>query len=295
MESSLSFRARLVHAEAGKRVVKLSAWRGSSCLGSALGEAENAELAEDRALEKLQTRLGHQPLADAASQRGTNATSLFRSSAHCARIQVEAPPVRHPVVRRPPADGPVAPAAEAAPTPDAPPAAPTKTVQPNLSTPPTPPAAVEPQEPVPDPEDWSDELAEIEVQLKRLGWDRTQEGTYLQRAFGHPSRNRITSYADLASYVRSLRVLEPGNDPASAAIPLRRRDLLEQSDSLMAALQWDANRGRLALEQQFKLSSRQQLSDEQLLAFNMQLETTLIGSGNAAPALLPFLLHPRLG
>ena len=231
-------------------MVQLSAWRGSSCLGSALGEAENAELAEDRALEKLQTRLGHQPSAEAAAPSPQ---------------EVEAPPVRHPVVRRPPADEPVAPA---------------ETVQPSLSTPP----AVEPQEPVADPEDWSDELAEIEVQLKRLGWDRTQEGTYLQRAFGHPSRNRITSYADLASYVRSLRVLEPGNDPASAAIPLRRRDLLEQSDSLMAALKWDANRGRLALEQQFKLSSRQQLSDEQLLAFNMQLETTLIGSGNAAPA-----------
>ena len=269
MESSLSFRARLVHAEAGKRVVQLSAWRGSSCLGSALGEAENAELAEDRALEKLQTRLGHQPLADAAAPSPQ---------------EVEAPPVRHPVVRRPPADEPVARAAETASKPDTPPAAPTETVQPNLSTPSTPPAAVEPQEPVPDPEDWSDELAEIEVQLKRLGWDRTQEGTYLQRAFGNPSRNRITSYADLASYVRSLRVLEPGNDPASAAIPLRRRDLLEQSDSLLAALQWDANRGRQALEQQFKLSSRQQLSDEQLLAFNMQLETTLIGSGNAAPA-----------
>ena len=265
MESSLSFRARLVHAEAGTRVVQLSAWRGSSCLGSALGEAENAELAEDRALEKLQARLSQQPAASAAAPSPQ---------------EVEAPPVRHPVVRRPPADELVAPAAETAPTPDAPPAAPAETVQPNLSTPP----AVEPQEPVADPEDWSDELAEIEVQLKRLGWDRTQEGTYLQRAFGHPSRNRITSYADLASYVRSLRVLEPGNDPASAAIPLRRRDLLEQSDSLLAALQWDANRGRQALEQQFKLSSRQQLSDEQLLAFNMQLETTLIGSGNAAPA-----------
>ena len=258
MESSLSFRARLVHAEAGTRVVQLSAWRGSSCLGSALGEAENAELAEDRALEKLQARLSQQPAASAAAPSPQ---------------EVEAPPVRHPVVRRPPT-------AETALTPDAPPAAPAETVQPSLSTPPT----VEPQEPVADPEDWSDELAEIEVQLKRLGWDRTQEGTYLQRAFGHPSRNRITSYADLASYVRSLRVLEPGNDPASAAIPLRRRDLLEQSDSLLAALQWDANRGRQALEQQFKLSSRQQLSDEQLLAFNMQLETTLIGSGNAAPA-----------
>ena len=257
MESSLSFRAHLVHAEASKRVVQLSAWRGSSCLGSALGEAENAELAEDRALEKLQARLSQQPAASAAAPTPQ---------------EVEAPPVRHPVVRRPPADEPVAPAAEAAPTPDAPPAAPAETVQPNLSTPP----AVEPQEPVADPEDWSDELAEIEVQLKRLGWDRTQEGTYLQRAFGHPSRNRITSYADLASYVRSLRVLNVGSDSATAEIPLQRSQLLQQNDELLKALNWGSREGRQFLEQEFKLSSRQQLNDPQLLEFNLKLENAAL-------------------
>ncbi|MDM7959816.1 MAG: hypothetical protein QUV04_08690 [Synechococcus sp. WH 8007] len=257
MESSLSFRARLVHAEAGSRVVQLSAWRGSSCLGSALGEAENAELAEDRALEKLQARLNQQPAASAAAPSPQ---------------EVEAPPVRHPVVRRPPADDPVAPTAEAAPTPDAPPAAPAETVQPSLSTPP----AVEPQEPVADPEDWSDELAEIEVQLKRLGWDRTQEGTYLQRAFGHPSRNRITSYADLASYVRSLRALNAGSDSATAEIPLQRSQLLQQNDELLKALNWGSREGRKFLEQEYKLSSRQQLNDPQLLEFNLKLENAAL-------------------
>jgi len=257
MESSLSFRARLVHAEAGTRVVQLSAWRGSSCLGSALGEAENAELAEDRALEKLQARLSQQPAASAAAPSPQ---------------EVEAPAVRHPVVRRPPADDPVAPTAEAAPTPDATPAAPAKTVQPSLSTPP----AVEPQEPVADPEDWSDELAEIEVQLKRLGWDRTQEGTYLQRAFGHPSRNRITSYADLASYVRSLRVLNVGSDSATAEIPLQRSQLLQQNDELLKALNWGSREGRQFLEQEFKLSSRQQPNDPQLLEFNLKLENAAL-------------------
>ena len=250
MESSLSFRARLVHAEAGKRVVQLSAWRGSQCLGSALGEAENAELAEERALERLQSRLNQQAPAPAQAPAE--------------------PPVRHAVVRRPPAEETSDPAPAAAP----------EAVQPTLPQAPV----DEAQEPASDPEDWSDELAEIDIQLKRLGWERSQEGTYLQRAFGHPSRNRITNYADLAAYVRSLRALEPGCDPASASIPLRRRDLLHQSDQLLASLQWDANRGRQALEQQFNLSSRQQLSDEKLLAFNMQLETTLIGAGSGAPA-----------
>ncbi|MBW0173392.1 MAG: hypothetical protein KXJ48_03105, partial [Vulcanococcus sp.] len=139
---------------------------------------------------------------------------------------------------------------------------------------PLPPAAS--VEPPADPDDWSDELAELDVQLQRIGWDRSQEGKYLQRAFGHPSRNRLTAYADLVSYLRCLRNLSTGSDPNSAPVPLRRKDLLEQSDQLLRSLQWDAARGRQLLEQQFQLSSRQQLSDEQLLQFNMLLEESLM-------------------
>jgi hypothetical protein len=135
---------------------------------------------------------------------------------------------------------------------------------------------VEPEEPLPDPEDWSDELAEIEVQLNRLGWDRTQEGTYLQRTFGHPSRNRITNYTDLASYVRGLRVLKVGSDSATADIPLRRSQLLQQNDELLQALNWGSKEGRELLEKEFRLSSRQQLSDTQLLEFNLKLENTAL-------------------
>ena len=137
------------------------------------------------------------------------------------------------------------------------------------------------QEPPADPDDWSDELAELDVQLQRIGWDRNQEGQYLQRAFGHPSRNRLTAYADLVSYLRCLRHLPSGSDPGGAPVPLRRKDLLEQCDQLLRSLQWDASRGRQLLEQQFQLSSRQQLSDEQLLQFNMLLEEALI---SPAPA-----------
>jgi len=54
-------------------------------------------------------------------------------------------------------------------------------------------------EQAPDPEDWSDELAALEVQLQRLGWQREQESIYLQRAYGHPSRSRLTSYGDLVA------------------------------------------------------------------------------------------------
>lgn len=240
--SSVVFEARLVHAEAGRRVVEASAWRQRECLGRCLGEAEDAEAAEDRALARLQHSLSQQqPLASEAARANT-------------------------VVRRPaPAPAPPAPAALAAPAtlpPERQPAHP-KPVSPAL-------------EPPADPEDWSEELAELDVQLQRLGWDRNQESRYLERAFGHPSRSRLTAYTDLLTYLKALRALANGSQPDQAPVPLRRRDLLSQSDQLLSQLGWSADQGRSLLEQHFQLSSRQQLSDEQLLHFNMLLEGELI-------------------
>ncbi|WP_053068473.1 hypothetical protein [Synechococcus sp. GFB01] len=79
------------------------------------------------------------------------------------------------------------------------------------------------------------------------------------------------------AYLQALQTLDAGSDPATAAVPLRRRDLLAQSDQLLGRLQWDAVQGRQFLEQHFQRSSRQQLSDSQLLQFNMLLEGELIG------------------
>jgi hypothetical protein len=133
-----------------------------------------------------------------------------------------------------------------------------------------------------DPEDWSDELAALDIQLQRLGWQRDQESIYLQRAFGHPSRSRLTSYGDLVAYLAAVRQLQAPADPTSVAVPMRRVDLLAQSDQLLAELGWDAARGREVLETYFERSSRQQLNEEDLLRFNMILEGELItGTMNA--------------
>jgi len=271
MQTPPVLKVRLVHAEPGQRVVQASAWQGTSCLGSALGEAAGAEEAEERAIARLQQRLV------AASPTGAPEPA--------AAPAVNAA-VRHPVIRPaatpagPPSVETIEPVQIAGPEPQSPP-------QPSLfsATEASPPAEPLPLggtvEPPADPEDWSDELAELDVQLQRIGWDRSQEGQYLQRAFGHPSRNRLTAYADLVSYLRCLRSLSHGCDPNSAPVPLRRKDLLEQSDQLLRSLQWDASRGRELLEQTFQLSSRQQLSDEQLLQFNMLLEESLMSAAGA--------------
>jgi len=131
-------------------------------------------------------------------------------------------------------------------------------------------------EPPAEPEDWSEELTAVEMELQRLGWQREQEGEFLQRAFGHPSRTRLVNYADVVAYLKALRCLEPGCSPTSAPVPLRRPDLLRCSDELLGQLQWGAAQGRQLLEEQFGKASRQQLSDEQLLHFNQLLEEQLI-------------------
>ena len=254
-QQSVVWEARLVHGEPGRRVVEVSGWRGGQCLGRCLGEAEDAETAEERAVARLSQRLAalQDPTESPASQPRQALIRHSEEEANEAASEQTSPQKTAP-----------APAPAALPQ------------QPQL-----------PVEPAADPDDWSEELAELDVQLQRLGWDRSQESIYLQRAFGHPSRNRLTAFADLAAYLRAVRVLSPGSSPESAAIPLRRSELLSQCEQLLASLGWDAGRGRQFLEQHFQLASRQQLGDEQLLQFNMLLEEQLIGFGSAPAAAAP--------
>lgn len=233
--------AELVHAEPGQRIVRVIAYKGGTVLGSSLGEASTAEEAEDRARERVLTQMG----------------------------AIKEPPLKIPSPISVAGGEPALPALQALP---AAPTLPSQEPDQPVTQPDT-----QPEETV-DPEDWSSELARLDLQLKRLGWGRDQEGTYLGRAFGHPSRNRLTNFSDLMAYLQALEPLEPGQDPATAPVPLRRRDLLEQCDQLLGQLQWDASRGRTFLEQHFSLASRQQLNDNQLLEFNMLLEGELISS-----------------
>ena len=260
----MQLEAQLVHAEPGKRVVQVRALAKDQCLGSALGEAPTAEEAEDRASTRLLARLATQP--EPSPQPPT-------------KSQSQAPSPKPDQVHRPAVIPTAIPSQAPAPEPTPEPV-PAPAAAPNDTEPKLPPfQKVEPpsEEQEGEPEDWSSELAGLDLQLQRLGWTRDEEGIYLERAFSHPSRNRLTSYVDLVAYLRALEALSPGANPGNAPVPLRRKDLLSQCDQLLGQLQWDASRGRSFLEKHFNLSSRQQLNDTQLLQFNMLLEGELMG------------------
>jgi len=233
----------LLHADGQRVIVRVSrSLKGVTI--AALGEAAGAEEAEDRARQRLQQRLNAAP-----------------------------PLAINPV----PAPGPAPAVAAAAAVAEAPQesAAPAETLLPPLpDLSPGPPAEL-PLEPPPEPDDWSEELTAVDMEMQRLGWDRDQEGLFLERAFGHPSRSRLVTYADLVAHLKALRLLEPAADPATAALPLRRPDLLGHSDSLLEQLHWGPAEGRAFLEEHFSLASRQQLSDDQLWRFNQLLQERL--------------------
>ncbi len=364
----MQLQVQLVHAEGGRLVVHVTGWNGDQFLGSALGEAGNAEEAEDRALARLQQRLNASPAQtrlpgpERAPERGP-ARGPEKSSGQIpvqvqspapapssgqalaqSTIQAPAAPAKESpglMPERAPSKEPSLPGAQAKPVrPQGPPsplpaalttkatpgtsgggapepatALPSKPIAANEApadaqtnpetkgpsersaentaqltlganstgeaTPArsTPPGAGAAAEQPADPEDWSDELAALDIQLQRLGWQRDQESIYLQRAFGHPSRSRLTSYGDLVAYLAAVRQLQAPADPTSVPVPMRRVDLLAQSDELLAQLGWDAARGREVLETHFQRSSRQQLNDEELLRFNMVLEGELFPNG----------------
>ena len=267
----MQLEAQLVHAEPGKRVVQVRALADDQCLGSALGEAPTAEEAEDRASTRLLARLATQP--EPIPQPPSQPPSHLE-----ARPQSLSEPQTKTHI---PAAIPAVIASQAPEPPPTPEAVPAPAAAPNDIEPKLPPfQKLEPpsEEQGSEPEDWSSELAGLDLQLQRLGWSREEEGIYLERAFHHPSRNRLTSYVDLVAYLKALEVLSPGANPRNAPVPLRRKDLLSQCDQLLGQLQWDASRGRSYLEQHFNLSSRQQLNDTQLLQFNMLLEGELMGA-----------------
>jgi hypothetical protein len=128
------------------------------------------------------------------------------------------------------------------------------------------------------------DLVRLDGLLRQLGWGREEERVFMQRLFGHPSRSRLTRYADLQRLRRALEALPVGSQPETAPLPMLRSDLLSQCDTLLLRLGWSTDQARQRLESHFSVNSRQRLSDAQLLAFNLMLETELINLPTALDA-----------
>ena len=261
--------AQLCHIDAKRCVVLVTAYGETDLVGSALGEGTTAEQAEDRALERLLHRFN---AGSEAPVRLTKADPVKRLVTKAPQPPQDEAPTPEPVVM-PETPKPVD-------TPSSPPP-PTETsgaIQAELAMSSGNSPSVPPSEAPTDPDDWSDELAAVDLELQRIGWEREQERSYLERAFGHGSRHKLTRYSDLIAYLKRLKALEPGTPVEAAPVPLRRADLITQGDQMLQTLQWSGEQARAFLKQELGAASRQSLSDEQLLTFNMLLENQLVNA-----------------
>ena len=250
----MQIRAELCHVDTLRCIVRVEAWTEGAVLGSALGEAATAEEAEERALQRLNARLRISPpqrLEPVAVSPQDNESSKAAQPVPIERPRkIEAPEPADP--------------------------APSATSQ--IPTTEAPPPETPPSETPTDPDDWSDELTAIDLEIRRIGWTREQEQAYLTRAFGLGSRHKLTRYADLVAYLRQLKLIQANDDASSAPAPIRRGDLLNQGDSMLKQLGWNSDKARVFLQQHLGSTSRQKLSDEQLLKFNMLLEEQTLKS-----------------
>ncbi|MFO0137976.1 MAG: hypothetical protein ACK535_08150, partial [Cyanobacteriota bacterium] len=122
---SMELRAQLVHADGQVRVVHVSAYAGEQLLGSALGEAPDAEAAEDRALQRLLARLAAAPVqvtpASAAAAIPAPVAAKNQSAPAAVASASATPPQPQPVsAAQAPTEHPAAPPGEPTSSPPAP-------------------------------------------------------------------------------------------------------------------------------------------------------------------------------
>ena len=241
--------------------MRVSGFEGDQDLGSSLGEATDAEMAEDRARQRLKER----------QVKTIESTETNRSVTNASKKQTDSLAQKPTSAKG--SDNKDSGRSEVKPINRAKPTVSSLHVQTNEQLTVSPP---EPDEAPTDPEDWSEELTAIDLQLKRINWTREHESIYLERAYEHGSRHKLTRYSDLISYLNKLKSFENGADASSVPTPLRRSDLITQGDEMLKTLKWDQESAKQFLKTKLEATSRQQLSDEQLFEFNMLLEEQLI-------------------
>ena len=200
--------SELCHISENKAVVKVNGWLNQQKLGSALAEASTVELAEDKAISRLNKRLNiinNESNNDELSAKG--------------KVKIELPKSENLVTD-------------------------------NKNK---------------EPSDWSNELTAIDSEIKRLNWSRDDERKFLESNLGYNNRNKITKYDELLNYLSILKKTD--NLDLNKSNRINIDSMIEESDIILRDLSWNNKQGREYLEKEFNVSTRKELSENQLKLF----------------------------
>ena len=200
--------SELCHISENKAVVKVNGWLNQQKLGSALAEASTVELAEDKAISRLNKRLNiinNENNNDEIKEKG--------------KVKIELPKSENLVTD-------------------------------NKNK---------------EPSDWSNELTAIDSEIKRLNWSRDDERKFLESNLGYNNRNKITKYDELLNYLSILKKTD--NLDLNKSNRINIDSMIEESDIILRDLSWNNKQGREYLEKEFNVSTRKELSENQLKLF----------------------------
>tara|TARA_Y100001968_G_C19439614_1_gene761767 strand:- start:1819 stop:2484 length:666 start_codon:yes stop_codon:yes gene_type:complete len=122
-----------------------------------------------------------------------------------------------------------------------------------------------------EPNDWSNELTAIDSELNRLNWSREDEIRFLEKEFGYNSRNKITNYNEITNYLNILKKIDTMKSSNLDNPTLNK--LINESEIILKELCWDHKKGREYLQKEFKVSSRKELKENQLITFVNNLKS----------------------
>ena len=204
----MRFESKLCHISENKAVVKVNGWLNQKNVGSALAEASTVELAEDKAISRLNKRLN-------IINNESNNDELKAKG----KVKIELPKSENLVTD-------------------------------NKNK---------------EPSDWSNELTAIDSEIKRLNWSRDDERKFIESNLGYNNRNKITKYDELLNYLSILKKTDSLDLNKSNRINID--SMIEESDIILRDLSWNNKQGREYLEKEFNVSTRKELSENQLKLF----------------------------
>ncbi|WP_320667680.1 hypothetical protein [Prochlorococcus sp. MIT 1307] len=242
----IRIQSELCHTEEHKTIVRAIAWDGECPLGSALGEGSTTYIAEDNAIKRIFKRI---KLGNKLEEYYLELTIEQEIHPNKDTIKNNDGENNNPTVNKDEKNiifnnG--------------------KNVDNFLTT---------TKEVEGEPEEWSKELTDIDMELSRLKWDRNQENKFIKEKFGFIDRARITNYHDLVQYLNALRDTNQSNINDETPKPKAHLALLEESDSLIKQLKWNTSMAREFLSVNMNVTSRQHLNNEQLEHFNLLLRS----------------------
>ena len=218
--------SNLCHISENRTVVQVNGWINDIKIGSALAEGSTVEVAEDKAISRLNKRIN-------AVIKNEEIIKSINEDKNKTPLKIELP--KSDKIELPKRE---------------------KIENANI---------------LQEPSDWSSELTSIDSEIQRLKWSRDDEINFLEKNLGYNNRNKITNYDDIVKYLDLLKKTPIQN--LSNVVNENINTLIEKSDSILKDLSWNHIQGREFLQKEFNVSTRKELSQEQLVSFIEKLKS----------------------